>query len=73
MYAYTIDLWATSNVFKVGHRIRAEIASANFPRFDRHPQTEEISLEASRLEAVLQRVFHNEAWPSHIELPVIPR
>jgi uncharacterized protein len=39
VYRYTIDLWATSNVFKAGHRIRVEISSSNFPRFDRNPNT----------------------------------
>jgi len=73
VYAYTIDLWSTSNVFKAGHRIRVEIASSNFPRFDRNPQTGETSAETDRLEPALQRVFHDETRPSHIVLPVIPR
>ena len=38
-YCYDIDLWATSNVFKAGHRIRLEISSSNFPRFDRNTNT----------------------------------
>ena len=73
VYAYTIDLWATSNVFKAGHRIRLEIASSNFPRFDRNPQTGQAAAEAGRLEPALQRVFHDELRPSHIVLPIIPR
>jgi putative CocE/NonD family hydrolase len=73
VYEYTIDLWATSNVFKAGHCIRVEIASSNFPRFDRNPQTGEPSGEASRLEPALQHVFHDETQPSHIVLPIIPR
>jgi len=73
VYAYTIDLWATSNVFKAGHRIRLEIASSNFPRFDRNPQTGQGAAEAGRLEPALQRVFHDELRPSHIVLPIIPR
>ena len=73
VYAYTIDLWATSNVFKAGHRIRLEIASSNFPRFDRNPQTGQGAAEASRLEPALQRVFHDAMRPSHIVLPIIPR
>jgi putative CocE/NonD family hydrolase len=72
VYEYTIDMWATSNVFKAGHRIRVEIASANFPRFDRNPQTGERSGEARQLEPALQRVFHDELRPSHIVLPIIP-
>jgi len=73
VYEYTIDLWATSNVFKAGHRIRLDIASSNFPRFDRNPQTGETSSEASRLEPALQRIFHDEIRPSHVVLPLIPR
>ena len=73
VYEYTIDLWATSNVFKAGHRIRLEIASSNFPRFDRNPQTGQAAAEAGRLEPALQRVFHDEMRPSHIVLPIIPR
>ncbi len=73
VYEYSIDLWATSNVFKAGHRLRLEIASSNFPRFDRNPQTGESSAEATRFEPALQRVFHDEGRPSHVMLPVIPR
>jgi uncharacterized protein len=73
VYEYTIDLWATSNVFKAGHRIRLDIASSNFPRFDRNPQTGEASSEASRLEPALQRVFHDDLRPSHVMLPIIPK
>ena len=36
VYKYTIDLWATGNVFKAGHRIRLYVSSSNFPRFDRN-------------------------------------
>ena len=73
VYAYSIDLWATSNVFKAGHRLRVEIASSNFPRFDRNPQTGQAAAEARQLEPALQRVFHDGSRPSHIVLPVIPR
>ena len=73
VYEYSIDLWATSNVFKAGHRLRVEIASSNFPRFDRNPQTGEAAAEARWLKPALQRVFHDESRPSHIVLPIIPR
>jgi putative CocE/NonD family hydrolase len=73
VYEYTIDLWATSNVFKAGHRIRLEIASSNFPRFDRNPQTGERSHEATRLESALQHIFHDDLRPSHVVLPIILR
>jgi predicted acyl esterase len=39
IYELRLDLWATSNLFKVGHRIRLEVSSSNFPRFDRNTNT----------------------------------
>src|SRR6185437_7411934 len=41
IYKFSIDLWSTSNVFRTGHRLRLEISSSNFPRFDRNPNTGE--------------------------------
>jgi hypothetical protein len=72
IYEYTIDLWATSNVFKAGHRIRVDVASSNFPRFDRNPNTGKALGEDAELESALQRVYHDADHPSHITLPVIP-
>ena len=39
VYEYKIDMWSTSNVFLKGHRIRLEVSSSNFPRFDRNLNT----------------------------------
>ncbi len=73
VYEYTIDLWATSQVFKAGHRLRVEISSSNFPRFDRNPNTGAPLGEDTRLETAQQTVQHRGDYPSHIVLPVIPR
>jgi len=70
---YTIDLWATSNVFKAGHRLRVEISSSNFPRFDRNPNTGHAFGQDDVLERAVQEVFHDASRPSRITLPVIPR
>jgi putative CocE/NonD family hydrolase len=73
VYEYTIDLWATSNVFKAGHCIRLEISSSNFPRFDRNPNTGgELATETELLPA-MQTVYHDGTYPSHVTLPIIPR
>lgn len=72
-YEYTIDLWATSNVFKRGHRLRLEISSSNFPRFDRNPNTGEPAAEATRLTPAFQSVFHDVQRASHVLLPIVPR
>ena len=70
---FTIDLWATSHVFLPGHRIRVEISSSNFPRFDRNLNTGDDQATSSRFQTASQTVFHDSRYPSHIVLPVIPR
>ncbi len=69
----TITLYPTSNLFSAGHRIRLDISSSNFPRFDANPNTgEPIGHERRRVTAD-NTVYHNAGRPSHIVLPVIPR
>ena len=73
IYEYTIDMWATSNVFKAGHRIRLYISSSNFPRFDRNLNTGEPILGSTRMVTANQRIYHDAQHPSAVVLPVIPR
>jgi len=73
VYKYTIDLWATSNVFKKGHRLRLYISSSNFPRFNRNPNTGEPMLGASRMVNARQTVYHDGKYSSSLTLPIIPR
>jgi hypothetical protein len=73
VYQYEIDLWLTSNVFLPGHRIRLEITSSNFPRFDRNLNTGEDPATGTRMEKARQTVYHSAEYPSHLILPVIPR
>ncbi|MSQ48282.1 MAG: CocE/NonD family hydrolase [Deltaproteobacteria bacterium] len=68
----TIDLWATSQVFLPGHRLRIEISSSNFPRFDRNLNTGGDQATETRWEVAEQTVFHGRQFRSHILLPVIP-
>jgi hypothetical protein len=62
----------TSNVFKAGHRIRVEIASSNFPRFDRNLNTGRPTADDDRIRIAHQVVHHDPSRPSRIILPVIP-
>jgi putative CocE/NonD family hydrolase len=75
VYAYRINLVATSNVFLPGHRIRVDVTSSSFPRFDPNPNTGRALGEDadSDLRPALQTIFHDGERPSHIVLPVIPR
>ena len=69
---FRIDLWSTSHVFAPGHRVRLEIASSNFPRFDRNLNTGEDPATGVRHVPAQQTVFHDGRYRSHILLPVIP-
>jgi putative CocE/NonD family hydrolase len=69
---FEIDLVATGNAFQPGHRIRVEIASSNFPRFDRNPNTGEQPGRSDKVVSALQTVHHSNEYPSRIILPVIP-
>lgn len=73
VYEYEIDLWATSNLFKKGHRIRVDISSSNFPRFDRNPNTGHKFGEDAIFKTADQTIHHSSKYPSHITLPIIPR
>jgi putative CocE/NonD family hydrolase len=55
-----IDLWSTAHVFLPGHRVRVQVASSCFPRWDRSPASD-------------QRVFHDSSRQSRVILPVRPR
>ena len=68
----TIVMYPTSNVFARGHRIRLDISSSNFPRFDVNPNTGEPLGRHTRLEEAHNTVFHERGRASHIVLPVIP-
>lgn len=71
-YEYEIDLWATSNLFKKGHRIRLDITSSNFPRWDRNPNTGHAFGEDSELVIAHQTILHDAEHPSYITLPIVP-
>jgi len=75
VYRLEIDLVATANVFAVGHRIRLEVASANFPRFDRNTNTGGVIATETEADFVraTNTVWHDELRASHLVLPVIAR
>jgi putative CocE/NonD family hydrolase len=71
IYEYAIDLGSTSNVFKAGHRIRVEISSSNFPKWDRNLNTGLQIDQNEKYKLAMQTVLHDVGHPSHILLPVI--
>jgi len=71
-YHVTVDLWATSNVFLAGHKLRLEVSSSNFPRFDRNLNTGEEQAGATRMSKATNVVYHEKARPSALVLPLVP-
>ena len=65
---WRIELGITSNVFRAGHRICLEVSSSNFPRFERNMNT----LPARDPVVAHQVIFHDEARPSRVLLPIVP-
>jgi putative CocE/NonD family hydrolase len=72
-YEYEIDLWATSNVFRAGHRIRLDVTSSNFPRWDRNPNTGHEFGVDSELAVAHQTILHDREHPSNVVLPIVPQ
>ena len=73
VHRYEIDLWVTSNLFLAGHRIRLEVSSSNFPRFDRNPNTGRTFGADADMSRATQSVFHDADHEAHLILPIIPR
>jgi uncharacterized protein len=72
-YEYKIDLWSTSNVFLKGHRIRLEVSSSNFPRFDRNLNTGKDASTDSTVVKATDTILHDMQHPSALILPIVPR
>jgi len=73
VYEYCLDLWATSNLFREGHRIRLDVCSANYPQFDANGNTDNLYGRSAEIVKAAQTIYHDERYPSHVVLPVIPR
>lgn len=68
----TIMLWPTSNVFKKGHRIRLDVSSSNFPRFDVNPNTGEPVGRHTKMVKAENTIHTGADHPSRIILPIVP-
>lgn len=71
IYQIEVDAGVTGNVFLKGHRIRIEISSSNFPRFDRNPNTGGPIASETRLLQATETIYHDRRHPSHLELMVM--
>ena len=71
VYEIQVDLWATSNRFRAGHRIRLQVTSSNFPRWDRNPNTGHPFGADADVCPAEQRILHDREHPSHVVLPLV--
>lgn len=71
VYRFTVDCWNTSHVFKRGHRIRVEVSSSAFPKYDRNLNTGAPLGTTSDAVVAEQTIYHDADHPSAIILPII--
>ena len=72
VYQISIDMYPTAMIFKKGHRIRLDISSSNFPRFDVNPNTGEPLNDNRRSATAVNTIYHDDRHPSQIVLPIVP-
>ena len=73
IYKIRIDAFPTSNLFKLGHRLRVDISSSNFPHFDKNPNSGESEGHAENMRVANNRVHLDSVHCSHVLMPLIPR
>ena len=72
MVEYEIDMWSTSHVFLAGHRIRLEVSSSAFPKYDRNLNTGASLSTGTEMITAVNSIWHTRDYPSHLVLPEIP-
>jgi putative CocE/NonD family hydrolase len=72
VYPFHIDLWSTSNIFRKGHKIRLEVSSSNFPRFDRNLNTDKSAANDQASVKATNTIYHDAKYPSALTLPLVP-
>jgi len=71
VYKVTLQPMTTSNYFDAGHRIRIEISSSNFPRFDRNLNTGGHNYDETKGVVARNAIHHSQQYPSEIKLTVV--
>jgi hypothetical protein len=73
VYKLTLNLWSTSNVFLAGHKLRLEVSSSNFPRFDRNLNAGEDQGHSTHMVKATNTIYHDREHPSTLIVPVVPK
>jgi len=72
IYQFQVDLWATAQSFPPGHRLRVELTSSDFSRYDRNLNTGGPLGEEASGQVAINTIYHNRTHPSHVLLPIFP-
>jgi putative CocE/NonD family hydrolase len=72
IYEFNIDAWNTCQQFSAGHRMRIEIASSAFPKYDRNQNTGEPLGRTANMKIAQQTVYHDAQHPSYVTIPMAP-
>ena len=73
VYSYDLDLWNTCQLYQKGHRIRVEVSSSAFPKYDRNLNTGEALGQTTQMAVAQQKIYHDREHPSYVVLPIVPR
>jgi putative CocE/NonD family hydrolase len=73
VYKVTLQPLTTSNAFEPGHRLRIEVSSSNFPRFDRNLNTGGNNYDEVRGVMAHNAVHHSRQYPSHLTVTIVKR
>ncbi len=73
VYAVDVDMWSVSYEVPAGHRLRIEVSSSDFPRYDRNPNTDAPFGRSATTQKARQTIHHDDARPSHVVLSVMSR
>jgi putative CocE/NonD family hydrolase len=72
VYLLEFSLYPVGHRFETGHRIRIDISSSNYPRFERNPNTGGVLGDERRKRVAENTVHHNDRYPSCVLLPIVP-
>ncbi|WP_113922091.1 CocE/NonD family hydrolase [Cognataquiflexum aquatile] len=73
VYEVNLTPMSTSNYFEKGHRIRIEVSSSNFPRFDRNMNTGGNNYDETEGVVATNKIHHSSKYPSFISLPIMKK
>ena len=73
VYEYDLDLWNTCQLYRKGHRLRIEISSSAFPKYDRNLNTGAALGQTTEMQVAAQKIYHDREHLSYMILPIVPR